>query len=123
MDEPPPSDPNRRSHERHEVTWAVDCEAADTFLYASIRNISAMGIFVLTKTPLDVGTVLTLRFTPPQTMGASFVLQGRVQWVNPLRPRGDDLNPGMGVSFINLSPDERERLVELVHTIAYLRDE
>jgi type IV pilus assembly protein PilZ len=104
------------------VTWAVDCEAADTFLYASIRNISAMGIFVHTTTPLAVGTMLTLRFTPPPSFGAGFVLQGRVQWVNPLRPSGDDLNPGMGVSFLALTPDERERLVELVHTIAYLRD-
>ena len=40
-------------------------ETEDTFLYACITNISAMGIFVRTDTPLPVGTRLTLRFAPP----------------------------------------------------------
>jgi hypothetical protein len=28
----------------------------------------------------------------------------------------------MGIQFISLSPEERERLVEAIHTIAYVRD-
>ncbi len=44
----------RRSSERIEVTWSVDCETEDTFLYASITNISEMGIFVHTTEPLPV---------------------------------------------------------------------
>jgi len=39
-----------------------------------------------------------------------------------LRADGDNPNPGMGVRFVNLQPDERERLVEVVRTIAYVRD-
>jgi type IV pilus assembly protein PilZ len=42
----------RRSHDRVDVEWAVDCVADDTFLYASIANISAMGIFVKTTDPV-----------------------------------------------------------------------
>jgi len=75
----------RRSHDRFDVEWAVDCVGDDTFLYASIANISAMGIFVKTTDP-----------------------------ANP--------NPGMGVRFVNLQPEQRERLVEVVRTIAYVRD-
>ena len=115
-----PSSLNRRRSNRFEVTWQVDCETEDTFLYAYITNISEMGIFVKTEKPLAVGTELVLRFAPPSTE-ATFVLRGIVQWINPVRPLGENLNPGMGIRFQSLKPDERERIVEAVRTIAYVR--
>jgi type IV pilus assembly protein PilZ len=124
---PPVSSPlsdgrhERRSYERFEVTWSVDCVTEETFLYASIGNISEMGIFVRTIEPLPVGTQLTLRFAPPGHVD-SFVLRGTVQWVNAVRPLSDNPNPGMGVRFIDLSADDRERIVETIRTIAYLRE-
>ncbi len=114
------SGPDRRGHDRYEVTWAVDCVASDTFLYAAITNISAMGIFVKTTEPLEVGTRLTLSFSPPGHQ--PFKLQGQVAWVNPLRPNGDNPNPGMGIKFLDLALPDRERLVEVIRTIAYLRE-
>ncbi len=110
----------RRSHDRFDVEWAVDCIADDTFLYASITNISAMGIFVKTTDPVLVGTRLVLAFEPPGY--EPFKLEGEVAWINPVRPDGDNPNPGMGVRFVNLRPDDRERLVEVIRTIAYVRD-
>lgn len=111
---------DRRTFDRYDVEWAVDCVASDTFLFASITNISAMGIFVRTTEPLATGTRLLLTFAPP---GAeSFQLEGVVAWINSLRADGDNPNPGMGIRFINLKPEERERLVEVIRTIAYLRD-
>jgi uncharacterized protein (TIGR02266 family) len=120
--DPPPDSLNRRSSERIEVTWSVDCETEDTFLYASIANISEMGIFVRTTEPLPVGTHLTLRFAPPRSNDA-FVLRGVVQWVNTVRPLHDNPNPGMGIRFVELSADDRERIVEAIRTIAYIRDD
>lgn len=111
---------DRRNFDRYDVEWAVDCIASDTFLFASITNISEMGIFVRTTEPLRTGTRLRLTFAPPGA--ASFQLEGTVAWVNPLRPDGDNPNPGMGIKFINLKLDQRERLVEVIRTIAYLRD-
>src|SRR5689334_11597077 len=113
---------DRRSSERIEVTWSVDCETEDTFLYAAITNISEMGIFVQTTDPLPVGTHLTLRFAPPRT-GEVFVLRGAVQWVNRVLPLRETLNPGMGIRFIGLTLEDRERIVEAIRTIAYLREE
>jgi type IV pilus assembly protein PilZ len=110
----------RRSHDRFDVEWAVDCVAEDTFLYASITNISAMGIFVKTTDPLAIGTRLVLSFAPPGY--EPFKLEGEVAWINPLRDNGDNPNPGIGVRFVNLLPDDRERIVEVVRTIAYVRD-
>ena len=114
---PPASD--RRSVERIDVTWSVDCETEETFLYANITNISEMGIFVHTHEPLEVGTRLTLKFAPPGL--EPFVVGGQVAWVNLVRMLADNPNPGMGIRFVNLTRDTRERLVEVVRTIAYVR--
>jgi type IV pilus assembly protein PilZ len=110
---------DRRLSDRVEVTWAVDCETEETFLYASIANISAMGIFVRTTEPLTVGTEVTLRFAPP-SLPEAFVLRGHVQWIN--RAAGSP-NPGMGIRFLELTLDDRERIVDAIRTIAYLREE
>jgi type IV pilus assembly protein PilZ len=112
---------NRRQFDRIDVSWDVDCETEDTFLYAAIRNVSELGIFVLTREPLEVGTRLMLRFSPPGS-NAPFDLEGTVQWVNPVRVLSDNRNPGMGILFVNITPDDRERLVATVRTIAYVRD-
>ena len=111
----------RRVSARFEVTWAVDCVADDTFLFASLTNISEMGIFVLTTDPLPIGMKLVLSFAPPGH--EPFKLAGVVAWVNKVRANGDNPNPGMGVRFTQLLPDQRERLVEVIRSICYLRQE
>ena len=116
---PPVSE--RRIYERIDVEWSVDCETEETFLYASITNISEMGIFVATHEPLEVGTRLTLRFAMPGEE-SPFILLGQVQWVNPIRMLSDNPNPGMGIRFVNLSSENRERIISSVRTIAYVRD-
>lgn len=121
MDSGEASASNRRLSDRVDVSWDVDCETEDTFLYASIRNVSVLGIFVQTREPLEVGTELTLRFSPPGTL-APFALKGAVQWVNPVRVLSENRNPGMGILFVDITPADRERLIEAVRTIAYVRD-
>jgi len=121
MDSGEASASNRRQHDRIDVAWDVDCETEDTFLYASIRNVSELGIFVMTREPLEVGTRLMLRFSTPEAESA-FDLEGTVQWVNPVRVLSENRNPGMGILFVNITPEDRERLVSAVRTIAYVRD-
>jgi type IV pilus assembly protein PilZ len=114
-------DRDRRVHTRYETSIAVDYASGDTFLFAYLQNISEMGIFIRTDAPLNVGTRLTLRFHVDES--APLVLEGEVTWINPYRESGDNLNPGMGVRFSELSPDRREQVVELVRTVAYLNEE
>jgi type IV pilus assembly protein PilZ len=111
---------DRRGADRIDVVWSVDCETEDTFLYANITNISEVGIFVRTNEPLEVGTRVTLKFAPPGSIDP-LVLTGQVQWVNPVRMLASNPNPGMGIRFIDLNRDNRERLVGVVRTIAYVR--
>ena len=122
--EPPvtePSPEDRREHERFETSIAVDYASGETFLFAYLQNISEMGIFIRTDHPSPVGSRLRLRFQVEH--GEPLTLDGEVTWINPLRASGDNLNPGMGVRFIELSPDKREEVVGLVRTVAYLLDE
>jgi type IV pilus assembly protein PilZ len=114
-----PLSADRRNSARYEVSWAVDCVGDDTFLFASMANISEMGIFVLTTEPLPLGTRMILSFAPPGH--EPFKLAGQVAWINRVRPNGDNPNPGMGVRFMNLTLDDRERLVEVIRAICYLR--
>jgi type IV pilus assembly protein PilZ len=109
----------RRSADRIDVSWSVDCVTEETFLYAAISNISEVGIFVRTTDPLPVGTRMLLHFSPPGMR--TFSLAGQVQWINPVRALGENLNPGMGIRFLELTPDDREQIVEAIHTVAYVR--
>ena len=111
----------RRQHERVMVDIEVDYRADDTFLYAYITDISAMGIFVQTNTPEPVGTRLNLCF---RLDGRLMELEGEVTWINPERP--DDpsgRNPGMGIRFTNLEDQNRADLMRMVRTFAFLDDE
>lgn len=112
---------DRRQYERFETSISVDYSSGENFLFSYIQNISEMGIFIRTDEPLSVGTTLELRFA--QDGQPPIELIGEVTWVNPVRPLGDNINPGMGVRFRALSPEARERVVELVRTVAYLRSD
>ena len=111
---------DRRGQPRYDTSIEVDCRSGENFLFAYITNISEMGIFLRSDDPLPIGTRLALRFMHG---GKELSLNGEVVWINPVRAVGDNPNPGMGVRFIDLDPEAREDLVQLVRTIAYLQDE
>ena len=111
----------RLAGEPAHVAWPVDCAAEETFLYAATHDVSDLGIFVVTREPLDVGTRLTLRFEPGGAE-ASFGVSGVVQWINAVRPLSENRNPGMGVLFVGLEPQDRRRLKATIRTFAYVRN-
>lgn len=114
------SDADRRLAPRILVDIEVDYACEDTYLFAYITDMSALGIFVRTNAPEAKGTELHLRFTPPGEAKALSV-EGRVCWVNPYRPGNmDSTHPGMGIEFVNVDDRTKQRLVELVRKIAYI---
>jgi type IV pilus assembly protein PilZ len=113
---------DRRQHKRYDVKLHVDVAAGgDTFLFAYVSNISEMGIFLASDDPEPVGTELKLRFNPIE-LGEPFEVAGEVVWINPVREGDEPQSPGMGVRFVNLDEEQREKIVQLVKTIAYLHD-
>jgi len=113
--------PDRRRYPRVATTISVAYGVEENFLFSYMTNISEMGIFIETPEPHSVGTPLQVRFDSDD--GQAFDLEGVVTWINPYRENGDNLNPGMGIRFSALKPDDRERIVEFVRTVAYLKSE
>src|SRR5206468_3475381 len=51
-------------------------------------------------------------------------VEGEVICINPLLPHDTDgRNPGMGIKFVDMTPKQREDVLKLVRTFAYLNDE
>lgn len=110
----------RRNSPRVLVDLEVDYQSEDNFLFAYITDISTTGIFIKTITPEPRGTELNLRFVP-EGEEAPIELEGEVIWINELRPEDrDNLSPGMGVRFLRLDDEMKQRLYDLVRRIAYL---
>jgi uncharacterized protein (TIGR02266 family) len=119
------SDAERRRAPRVLVDLEVDYASEENYLFAYITDISATGIFVRTTTPEAAGTHLNLRFDdlPDDFPGdpGHLEVEGEVIWVNPYRPGApDNLHPGMGIRFVCLDSDLRDRLLALIRRFAYL---
>ncbi|HEX4417000.1 MAG TPA: TIGR02266 family protein [Kofleriaceae bacterium] len=113
------SDAERRRAPRVLVDFEVDYASEENYLFAYITDISATGIFVRTTTPEEPGTHLNLRFA--RERARPIEVEGEVIWVNPYRPGArDNLHPGMGIRFVSIDNDLRDRLLELIRRFAYL---
>ncbi|MCA9581551.1 MAG: TIGR02266 family protein [Myxococcales bacterium] len=106
----------RRQSARFPTHIKVDYKHGETFLFSYIENISEMGIFIYSETPLPLGTELSMRF---EHDGTELFITGVVMWVNPVR-QGENVNPGMGVRFTDLTNEARQEIVGIVETVAYL---
>ncbi|MDP8254192.1 MAG: TIGR02266 family protein [Candidatus Alcyoniella australis] len=102
-----------------EIDYQIDSE--DTFLFEYASNVSRDGIFLQTKSPLEIGTRLMLKFELADE-GRTIETNGEVMWINPYRPDGENINPGMGINFIDLSAKDKEAISRLVGKKAYLAD-
>src|SRR5688572_22679317 len=114
-----PGDAERRRSPRVLVGLEVDYASEDNYLFAYITDINVTGIFIRTTTPESPGTHLNLRFTPDDS--GPLEIEGEVIWINPYRPgTPDNLHPGMGIRFLSLDNELRDRLLELIRRFAYL---
>jgi uncharacterized protein (TIGR02266 family) len=115
----PVDDAERRTSPRVLVDLEVDYASEENYLFAYITDISATGIFVRTTTPEAPGTHLNLRFSSDRS--GLLEVEGEVIWVNPYRPgTPDNLHPGMGIRFVSIDNELRDRLFELIRRFAYL---
>jgi type IV pilus assembly protein PilZ len=110
---------SRRRNVRHPVSWVVDVRNGENFLYASIANVSELGLFVSTMTPMPEGTEIDLRFQPPGH--EAFEVRGIVRWVNTVSSGLP--NPGIGVSLAGVDAATKERIKGLIQAVAYVEDD
>lgn len=106
----------RRREIRHNIRLDVNYSHGDSYLYCKSGNLSEMGIFLVSDTPLAAGTIIALRFTAPSG-GAPVDVSGEVVWIDP----GNAQSPGgMGIRFIDPSDDTKARIRTIIRTMAYL---
>lgn len=107
---------------RHGVQVDVEVDSRDqaNFLFAYIHDLEDTGVFVRTTTPELPGTNLHVRFKSDGP-GPGIEVDGQVIWVNPYRPDdSNNLSPGMGIRLLDLTHEQRSRLMDLVKRFAYL---
>jgi len=96
---------NVRASERFDLEVKVDLESDHNFYTGLTQNISSGGVFIATHHLRRIGDRITLKFTLP---GAAKVVEveTEVRWIREnsalMRAEG---GTGMGVRFINLSPE------------------
>lgn len=118
----------RRATTRVLVDLEVDCEGDGVYLFAVSRDLSATGIFVRTLEPMARGTRVNLRLHAVDPTGADdlaalrrLTIEGEVVWVNPYRPGAlENLDPGLGIAFVDVDDRTRAELMRLVRRIAYI---
>lgn len=98
----------RRQHDRVEVN--EEFETIDEFIAEYVTNISQGGVFIRSKNPLPVGTLVNLKFSIILEDFETIEGEGEV-----VRVDTSEENAGMGVAFTRLSGDSAtliERLLE-----------
>jgi type IV pilus assembly protein PilZ len=106
----------KRRLPRHPIRLDVNYRCGDTYLFSRSSNLSEMGIFLTTPTPLARGTRIELSFADPGAAEPIRVV-GEVVWT---LHAAQGVEPGMGVRFIDPTPEARVRIKALIRTVAYL---
>ncbi len=102
-----------RQYRRYPVDLRVDYSTRDAFLANRVSNLSQGGMFIATDDPLPVQSELDLVLTLKD--GDDRIrARGRVIWNFDIRKGTSRLIPGMGIKFVDLSPDDNHRLVEFI---------
>jgi uncharacterized protein (TIGR02266 family) len=99
---------DRRASPRVNVRLVCSYASSEQLREAVISNLSTGGCFILTRTPLPIGSTLDLRIRIEEC-GLDVEVQGEVVSQNICPERGTDAQ-GMGIRFSQLSRDAIEEL-------------
>ncbi len=113
----PPASRETRNEPRVTLTFRVKYRTPEGQHFESrAGGIGGGGLFIESHSPLPVGTKLALEFSLPEKPSEWLPAKGLVAWVC---PKADQytFSPGMGVRFTEISPDIRNRVLELVKSL------
>lgn len=103
----------KRKSERHRVRFHLVYDDGSSFNAGTVHDVSEGGLFLETALPLSVGTEVTL--TPVGEGQSLFEVRARVMRTVSYDPaRMQDDAAGMGLQFLDLSSEERARVVRLI---------
>jgi hypothetical protein len=108
----------KRKHPRAEITWGAMILASNGYIDGETRNLSAGGVFLICSKAPEPDDNFRLILKP---RNREFLLT-TVQkvWAGSMTGEGDD-SEGMGVRFIELSPEDQEFITSMIES--YLESE
>ena len=110
-----------RNYPRSRLAAKVRCLTPDHKQLDSVTcEIGGGGVFIETRLPPQLGTVLALELILPDDPTAPINAQGKVAWIRP----GEEhyaFFPGMGVQFTEISETGRARLLTMVKALDHAR--
>lgn len=109
---PPPRQPSREiEHHPERQAPRVACEvdigfqSESNFFTGFSEDISEGGLFISTYDFKPIGTTIDVNFTLPS--GHTVIANGVVRWIRELNPLTPEMEPGMGVQFVDLSNEDK----------------
>ncbi|MBI4791885.1 MAG: PilZ domain-containing protein [Deltaproteobacteria bacterium] len=108
----------KRKSPRIPVQFDVTILHDEDYLISFTRDISADGMFINTPAPLAKGEKITVGFAIGAEKAIS--VKAKIIWVNVDCP---EIDRGMGIKFINVSPKTKKSILLLVNRIAILPDD
>ena len=108
------SDSDRRAAPRGPIRLRVDYERMNAFFADYTKNISKGGTFIKTARPLPVGTSFLFALSVP-ALSEPVQITGEVQWIREKGAKEEE--PGMGIRFVFVSDEERQRFADLVQSL------
>jgi uncharacterized protein (TIGR02266 family) len=106
-----PADPRRAPSERRtspraEVDIAISMQSDHNFYTGLTQDISTGGLFVATHRLRNVGDHVSVTFTLPGST-ERIAVDTEVRWIRSLPHPTADAPVGMGLRFVNLSPQAK----------------
>jgi uncharacterized protein (TIGR02266 family) len=98
---------DRRAHRRIPIETEVSFGSETTFYTGFTRDLGSGGLFVAADPPLPIGTGVDLRFSLPDE-GPAIAVRAEVRWLR-VQDAGD-AQPGMGLRFLDLAPEDLRRI-------------
>ena len=107
---------NVRASERFDLEVKVDLESDHNFYTGLTQNISAGGLFIATHHLRRIGDQITLKFSLPGS-DKQIMIETEVRWIreNSALNRIDGAS-GMGVRFVNLSPQAAQAIQQFIES-------
>jgi uncharacterized protein (TIGR02266 family) len=100
----------RRQKQRVQTTLEIMSSHSGVISNSRISNISINGAFISTQNPLPVDETFTIQLQLPG-VAAIMTIDVRVVW---RKTHSNSTPSGMGIEFINIRPDHREKLAAFI---------
>jgi PilZ domain len=102
----------KRKFPRIEVRWPVTVITEKGSVKGEARNISAGGVYILFKHPIENLALNETHLLLMDAAGQIIEVMGKPVWSNP------DIPPGMGLCFVEISEGDRKFLREAIQKSA-----